>query len=501
MPKYNYQLDAENDGLIHYWPINEASGATVADVIGGWDGTVDDELQSLTATQIDDTIVATPAGSGRDVSVNWVGPPGGDFTNFAPILLPSPPSTSVLSAITFRCRYFHRTTIWEDDTNFSYSDLVLLGGATFVEEGILIEIYEYQGGAETYIKAGGSGTTITSNVFTEGQWHDVIVAGDASGVSIYVNGAQVGTAAGSSTFAIYTTTDTSGTNIPGMVGAYRDSSTVNSSTVYHYKDSSTVDGIIQDVAIWNRKLTAQEVTDLNTDGTSEPLIGSLGTGVQAQFNVTMPITADFAVDMFMPDVSFDVDFPISATATAYQDWLSLLDPIQLQEFYTLTITGSADSLPDVVVPISSWQATNQAGARQSYVQAVIPAASQWLDAITARQSGELVIRKGFRFSDGSERSEEILRSNFDAFRYDRGAGSLSATLSGYLGGKQVQSGSRTLKGVRSISVDKGKYRVRADIDLFLQPGMTVTADDVTFRADYINYYVSDNDKFCEVSDR
>jgi len=43
--------------------------------------------------------------------------------------------------------------------------------------------------------------------------------------------------------------------------------------------------------------------------------------------------------------------------------------------------------------------------------------------------------------------------------------------------------------------------VRCDIDLFLQPGMTVTAMGETFRAGYINYYVSQTDKFCEVGER
>ena len=40
-----------------------------------------------------------------------------------------------------------------------------------------------------------------------------------------------------------------------------------------------------------------------------------------------------------------------------------------------------------------------------------------------------------------------------------------------------------------------------DIDLFLQPGMTVTALNESFQADYINYYVNDTDKFCEVGER
>ncbi|WP_375191794.1 RCC1 domain-containing protein [Marinobacter sp.] len=199
------------------------------------------------------------------------------------------------------------------------------------------------------------------------------------------------------------------------------------------------------------------------------------------------------------EITASVDF--TASFTGFDNWIDRLDPIQLQELYLLTITGAANGLNDLDLSISSWQATNQAGTRQSYLQAVIPAAVDLIDEIEARQDGELILKKGFRFSDGTVRAEEILRSNFDTFRYDRGPSSFSVTVSGYLGGKQSQNASRTLKGVRSINLTNGKYRVRADIDLFLQPGMTVTADNVTLKADFINYYVSDADKFCEVSER
>lgn len=200
--------------------------------------------------------------------------------------------------------------------------------------------------------------------------------------------------------------------------------------------------------------------------------------------------------------SGDAGLSLSANSRGINDWIAALDPTQLQEVYKLTVTGSANGLSDLVIgKISSWQATNQADGRSSYLQAVVPAAGDYLDELTNRQDGELVIFKGYRFSDGSERYEEILRSNFDTFRYDRGPRSLSATVSGYLSGKQAESFSRTLTGIRSISLTNGKYRVRCDIDLFLQPGMTVTADSVSFVADFINYYVNQNDKFCEVSER
>lgn len=193
---------------------------------------------------------------------------------------------------------------------------------------------------------------------------------------------------------------------------------------------------------------------------------------------------------------------LSAGGAGYQDWLSKIPPIQLQEVYRLVITGSADGLSDLHIGgISSWQATNQADGRSSYLQAVIPAADGLTDELAARENGELVIQKGYRFEDGSERYEELLRSEFDTFRWDRGPSRFTATVSGYLAGKRLESSKRTLTGIRSLSMTNGKHRVRCDIDLFLQPGMAVTADGVTFQAGYINYYVNQTDKFCEVGER
>lgn len=193
---------------------------------------------------------------------------------------------------------------------------------------------------------------------------------------------------------------------------------------------------------------------------------------------------------------------IAASGLAYQDWLSKLPPVQIQELYRLMITGAPDGQPDLHIGgISSWQATSQADGRSSYLQAVIPAADQHLTAIEARQNGELVIQKGYRFADGSSRYEEILRSNFDTLRPDRGRSSLTVTVSGYLPGQGAPSGSRVLNGIRSVSTSNGKRRVRCNVDLFLKPGMTVHALGESFVASYINYYVTQADKFCEVGER
>ncbi len=219
-------------------------------------------------------------------------------------------------------------------------------------------------------------------------------------------------------------------------------------------------------------------------------------------SAAVPFSVLFQGEQVQNPGSITAQVEFKAEFKGFDNWLERADPLQLQEVYRLVITGAADGLPDLIVDrISSWQATNQAGDRSAYIQAVIPAADEYVEQIEARQNGELVIQKGYRFSDGSSRYEEILRSSFDTLRPDEGQRALTITVSGYFRGKPVSKGSRTLTGIRSISTPNGKRRVRCDIDFFLQPGMTVDALGKTFTADYINYYVNESGKFAEVGER
>jgi hypothetical protein len=200
--------------------------------------------------------------------------------------------------------------------------------------------------------------------------------------------------------------------------------------------------------------------------------------------------------------SGSVSLSLSVAGSGFEDWVSLIPPIQLQEVYRLIITGDKDGASDLIVDgISGWQATSQADSRSSYLQATIPAATDLVSEIEARKNGDLVLQKGFRFSDGSKRYDELMRSTFDTIRSDRGPRAFTLTVSGYLSGKQPSNGTRTLSGIRSVSTSSGKRRVRCNIDMFLRPGMTVNADDISFKAGFINYYVSEAGKFCEIGER
>jgi hypothetical protein len=269
-----------------------------------------------------------------------------------------------------------------------------------------------------------------------------------------------------------------------------------------YMPTSAPSGSISSLVAFS----ADFVGDANINGSFSAPVSFLagfngGTGPGSDISAGVQFTGTLQGSSVAKFGAIGVSVSFGAQFSGFQDWLSKIGPVQLQELYLFKITGSADGLPDKEFQIANWQATNQAGNRQSYLQAVIPAADALIEGIEARQSGELVISKGYRFSDGTLKTSEILRSNFDTLRYDRSGRNFTVTVSGYLGGKQSQNAVRTLTGIRTLSVSSGKHRVRCDIDLFLQPGMTVIADGVTFTSDYINYFVSETDKFCEVSER
>ncbi|MFL1405369.1 RCC1 domain-containing protein [Marinobacter sp. M1N3S26] len=227
-------------------------------------------------------------------------------------------------------------------------------------------------------------------------------------------------------------------------------------------------------------------------GEPDPISGSLSGAIRIGF--TAIANHDPA-----PKGEITARIPIRFRGAAYQDWTQSVPLSELQELYFLVI--EADGLEPIEIPISSWQATNQSEGRQKFLQAVIPAAADLMEDIEARAGGELAILKGYRLSDGAVRREEIIRTTFGQPRSDQGGTNFTVTVSGYSDGGSVSSGDRTLTGIRSISMSDGNPRVRCDIDLFLRPGMTVTAGEMTFRADYINYFVGRADKFCEVSQR
>lgn len=169
-------------------------------------------------------------------------------------------------------------------------------------------------------------------------------------------------------------------------------------------------------------------------------------------------------------------------------------------FYVLDLIGSGDP---VRVPISSWQATLQTGAK-NYVQAVIPAALEWSEAINAASA--FVITRAADTASG--RIEyEMARAPLDQISIARGPTNYTATLSGYSDAFAVDEDppttyDRTVSGLRSITTGTAPTRIRCAIDWLLRPGQRCYYDDgASFIASFINYYVpTGNDSYMDVGE-
>lgn len=178
---------------------------------------------------------------------------------------------------------------------------------------------------------------------------------------------------------------------------------------------------------------------------------------------------------------------------------SPLIPVQAIGYHDFTATlGDVvthyvmDLYPGAVrVPISSWQATLQTGAK-NYVQGVVPAVADWTDAIN--DATEFVITRAADTSVG--RIEyEMARAPLEQISIARGPTNYTATLSGYSTAfaeneEPDAAYDRTLTGIRSTTTGTAATRVRCAIDWLLRPGQRAYYDEgASFVVSYINYYV------------
>ncbi|MDD4052342.1 MAG: hypothetical protein PHR28_10660 [candidate division Zixibacteria bacterium] len=101
-----------------------------------------------------------------------------------------------------------------------------------------------------------------------------------------------------------------------------------------------------------------------------------------------------------------------------------------QKIYICVLTGAADGVDDVELPMSSFQGRLRDG-EPSYIAAVIPNSALYEADVTARPNGEIVIKMGYLMSDGTRALEEIARVTYETMQLDRGAKNDSMTITGH----------------------------------------------------------------------
>ncbi|MBT8085978.1 MAG: LamG domain-containing protein [Woeseia sp.] len=168
--------------------------------------------------------------------------------------------------------------------------------------------------------------------------------------------------------------------------------------------------------------------------------------------------------------------------------------------YTCVIEGAADSLPDLILPISSFQGAIRSG-RPSFLSVVVPDALRYTDDIIARPNGDLVVTRNVIFTDQSSESAEIARVNPPSIRTDRGARSSSITLSGEKQTTNTSPKAVTIDQVnyRAFQTD-GKRRFRANLNNNLRAGdeafISVTGE--TIVVDQVQYTVGPSQAAMEI---
>lgn len=171
--------------------------------------------------------------------------------------------------------------------------------------------------------------------------------------------------------------------------------------------------------------------------------------------------------------------------------------VRKQLIFVLFLTGVADGLLPLEIPISSFSARMRTDER-SYIEASIPNSLEYAAGIAARPNGQLVIKAGYRFADGRRQLQTIARAANDVtFSFDRGPNSDTGTISGYgYDAGDISGVVRELTGVSYVGVQSdGKMRVRCALDIFIQPSDIVVygaGAGERFTGDYITWTVQAN---------
>lgn len=174
--------------------------------------------------------------------------------------------------------------------------------------------------------------------------------------------------------------------------------------------------------------------------------------------------------------------------------------VSWQQVYLLTLTGAADGVADVVIPMESFQCRARRAA-STYVGAQVPYTDAIAAAIAARPNGTLVITGGPRFADGTQSLTEIVRADLSRVDTDRGGRNASIALHAYAAAVTRTAQSRTMTGVSYVHTGASN-QIRCAVDIWLRPGDTAV-DPVTgleVVAESISYVIGRGAHVMTVSD-
>ena len=188
------------------------------------------------------------------------------------------------------------------------------------------------------------------------------------------------------------------------------------------------------------------------------------------------------------DIQLQLDSPEIIVTTGASSLINFFETGDAKVRFFLNITGSADGLDDVEIPISSFQARKRSDAN-TYLSAVIPNID-YIDTLTDRSNGTMQIKQGYEKNGVILQKDIIIEAEMETPAYDQGGTNQSITVSGYkdqtFTAKAVLLTNATYKSLRN-----GKLRFRfAEPNIYLNPGDTVTVGLDTLIVDTMSYAIS-----------
>lgn len=163
--------------------------------------------------------------------------------------------------------------------------------------------------------------------------------------------------------------------------------------------------------------------------------------------------------------------------------------------YSVVIGGQ----PALELPLSSFQGRVN-NASYSYLSVSVHGVEGLIDEIEQRKGNYLIVRRGYRWPDGTRQLDELIKTRFEKFRYDAGARNATATLTGYYATVQSSDRPRQLTGISYLTISDGKRRCRCEVDTFLRPGGIAIAYGQEFEVAEINYNISPYANTMEVTE-
>jgi hypothetical protein len=153
---------------------------------------------------------------------------------------------------------------------------------------------------------------------------------------------------------------------------------------------------------------------------------------------------------------------------------SLVIGLNFYTVYRCTLTGSNDSVDDLILKISNFTSRIRSG-NPTYCSVTVPNAVLNLDGVSARLHGQLVIDEGRFFINGSSVFNEIVRVNLESIAYDTGTRNSSMSLSGHI--TQTNSSAKSINLNNSVSQESlqadGLIRIKTAVNFLVKPGDTI----------------------------